>query len=122
MKNKKYTRKKKYRRTKKIEKNIVKQDVWGKRIFIPLQAKRAIESIDRLSLASDLKKRDPRRKWYEKEYRRRMMVELKKSRKSRKLYAKKAKISNKYKTIKRSVGRIPIKKLENIYYDILFKQ
>ena len=120
MKNKKYTRKKKYK-TKKLEKNKVKQDVWGKRIFIPLEAKRAIESIDKLSLASDLKKRDPRRKWYEKEYRRRMMVELKKSRKSRKLYAKKAKISNKYKTIKRSVNRIPIKKLENIYYDILFK-
>ena len=124
MKNTKKNKRKNQKKTKKRKENYytVKHDVWGKRLFIPLEAKRAMESIDRLNRASDFKKNDKRRYWFDKEYRRRMLLQVKKSRKSRKIYSKKTRISNNYKTIKKSIKKIPIKKLEDIYYHILFEQ
>lgn len=127
MKNKKYTRKLKKKNKNRSFKNInksyeIKQDVFGKRVFIPLIWKQVIESVDKLNRGSDLNIKDPRRKWFKKEYKRRLSVELKKSKKSRKIYAKKLKISNNAKTIKRSIEKIPMKKLEDVYYEILFKQ
>ena len=124
---KKYTRKKVKKnknktRKKHIEKDVIVQDVWGKRIFIPIMAKIAVENIDNLNRASDYKKSHPYYYWYDREYRRRMLVEMKHSKKSRKIYASKLKIPNNYKKIKQSIGKIPIKRLENIYYELLFKQ
>ena len=88
----------------------------GKRELVSSDEKYSIRNVDQLNKASDYKRNKKRRKFMKDEYVRRLILQTKKSKKSRRLFQKL------HKTRKNPIKKIKnmsIKKIEDTYYRLL---
>jgi len=88
----------------------------GKRELVSSDEKYSIRNVDQLNKASDYKRNEKRRKFMKDEYVRRLILQTKKSKKSRRLFQKL------HKTRKNPIKKIKnmsIKKIEDTYYRLL---
>ena len=106
-------RKTRKRKTKKIDLEYL--DNVGKRILIPLKIKYAIRNVDQLNKASDYKNKILKR-YMKDEYIRRLILQTRKSKKSKKLFKKR------HKTRKdpiKYIKKLSVKEIEDTYYYLL---
>tara|TARA_B100001175_G_C19374404_1_gene573401 strand:+ start:393 stop:764 length:372 start_codon:yes stop_codon:yes gene_type:complete len=88
----------------------------GKRELVSSDEKYSIRNVDQLNKASDYKRNKKRRKFMKEEYVRRLILQTKKSKKSRRLFQKLHKTrKNPIKKIK----KMSIKQIEDTYYRLL---
>ncbi len=88
----------------------------GKRELVSSDEKYSIRNVDQLNKASDYKRNKKRRKFMKEEYIRRLILQTKKSKKSRRLFQKLHKTrKNPIKKIK----KMSIKQIEDTYYRLL---
>ena len=97
-------------------------DYFGYRKSIPVNQYKTIQVIDNLNLATDYKKNKKIYKFALDEYRRRLLVQIKTNLSSRKLFEKKIKKKYNSKTIVKIIEKIPIKKVQELYYWLLEKE
>ena len=106
-------RKTRKRKTKKIDLEYL--DNVGKRKLIPLKIKYAIRNVDQLNKASDYKNKILKR-YMKDEYIRRLILQTRKSKKSKKLFKKR------HKTRKdpiKYIKKLSVKEIEDTYYYLL---
>tara|TARA_B110001454_G_scaffold218907_1_gene248513 strand:+ start:5479 stop:5925 length:447 start_codon:yes stop_codon:yes gene_type:complete len=97
-------------------------DYFGYRKLIPINQFKTIQSIDYLNLATDYKKNPKVYKYATAEYRRRLILQLKDSPSSRKIFEKKTKKKYNSKRIHKIVDKMPIDKLQKLYFLLLEKE
>ena len=97
-------------------------DYFGYRKSIPVNQYKTIQVIDNLNLATDYKKNKKIYKFALDEYRRRLLVQIKTNLSSRKLFEKKIKKKYNSKRIVKIIEKIPIKKVQELYYWLLEKE
>jgi len=97
-------------------------DYFGYRKLIPINQFKTIQSIDHLNLATDYKRNPKVYKYATAEYRRRLLLQLKNSLSSRKLFEKKTKKKYNRKRIDKIINRMPIDKLQKLYFLLLEKE
>jgi hypothetical protein len=88
----------------------------GKRELVSLDKKYAIRNVDQLNKASDYKKNKKRRKFMKEEYVRRLILQTKKSKKSRRLFQKMHKTKKNPIT---HIKKLSINQIENTYNYLL---
>ena len=73
-------------------------------------------------MATDYKSHPEKFKYASGEYKRRLLLQLKKDKSSRRLFQKKTKKKYSSKTIEKQIDKMPIKKIQQIYYTLLHKK
>jgi len=104
------------------EKTIYAIDQFGKRKVIDLDKFLIRAHIDNQVLATDYKSKSKNFKYASGEYKRRLLLQLKKDKSSRRLFQKKTKKKYSSKTIEKQIDKMPIKKIQKIYYTLLHKK
>lgn len=100
-------------------KTLWSTDQFGKRKVIDLEKFLIRNHIDNKGLASDYKINTEQHKFASDEIKRRLALQIKKSKKSKRLFAKKTRKKYKSKTIATKIKKMPIKKAEKLYYYLL---
>lgn len=90
-------------------------DVIGKRKLVPLDIKYAIRNVDQLNKASDYKNKNIKKNVLE-EYKRRLLLQTKKHRKSKRLFQK---IHKTRKNPIKILNKLSAKQIEDTYYTLL---
>ena len=88
----------------------------GKRELVSSDEKYSIRNVDQLNKASDYKRNKKRRKFMKDEYVRRLILQTKKSKKSRRLFQK---LHKTQKNPIKKIKNMSIKKIEDTYYRLL---
>jgi len=88
----------------------------GKRELVSSDEKYSIRNVDQLNKASDYKRNKKRRKFMKDEYVRRLILQTKKSKKSRRLFQK---LHKTQKNPIKKIRNMSIKKIEDTYYRLL---
>tara|TARA_B100000902_G_C26925764_1_gene723911 strand:+ start:68 stop:481 length:414 start_codon:yes stop_codon:yes gene_type:complete len=108
--------------------NIPKSDVtvwatdqFGKRKVIDFDKFMIRQNVDNKILATDFKNDKKKLKAISEEYRRRLLLQIKKARSSRRLFEKKTRKIYKSSKAKKMVEKMPIKKVQNLYFELLRK-
>ena len=104
----------------KTEKTIWATDQFGKRKVLDIERYIIRSHIDNGGLATDYNK--DRRELAIVEFKRRLLLQLKLSPSSRKLFQRKTKKKYSSKTIKKKIDKMPIKKIQKLYLSLLNKQ
>ena len=104
----------------KTEKTIWATDQFGKRKVLDIERYIIRSHIDNGGLATDYNK--DRRELAIDEFKRRLLLQLKLSPSSRKLFQRKTKKKYSSKTIKKKIDKMPIKKIQKLYLSLLNKQ
>ena len=104
------------------EKTVYSTDQFGKRQVIDMDKFLIRAHIDRQGEATDYKSNPEKYKYASGEYKRRLLLQLKKDKSSRRLFQKKTKKKYSSKTIKSQIDKMPIKKIQKIYYTLLHKK
>lgn len=104
----------------KTDKTIWATDQFGKRKVLDIEKYIIREHIDNGGLATDYNK--DRHKFATDEFKRRLLLQLKLSPSSRKIFQRKTKKKYSSKTIKKKIGKMPIKKIQKLYLSLLNKQ
>lgn len=94
-------------------------DYFGYRKSIPVNKYKIIQSIDNLNLASDYKKNKTLYKFASDEYRKRLRLEIKNNKKSKKFIEKKIRKKITSRNIDKIIEKIPIQKVEKLYFSLL---
>ena len=102
-------------------KTIWRTDQFGKRKVIDINRHVSRISVDNKVLATDYPKNTEKYKQIRKEYERRLLLQLKESASSRRQFKKKTRKKYNSKTIEKKINKIPIKKLQNLYYSLLLE-
>ena len=90
-------------------------DVIGKRKLVPLDIKYAIRNVDQLNKASDYKNKSIKKNVLE-EYKRRLLLQTRKHKKSNKLFKK---IHKTKKNPIKIINKLSAKQIEDTYYTLL---
>tara|TARA_B110000008_G_scaffold273446_1_gene307749 strand:+ start:564 stop:953 length:390 start_codon:yes stop_codon:yes gene_type:complete len=90
-------------------------DVIGKRKLVPLEIKYAIRNVDQLNKASDYKNKSVKKNVLE-EYKRRLLLQTRKHKKSKKLFQK---IHKTRKNPIKILNKLSVKQIEDTYYTLL---
>ena len=77
--------------------------------------------VDNKGLATDYPKKSEKYKQIKNEYERRLLLQLKENASSRRLFKKKTRKKYNSKTIEKKINKMPINKLQNLYYFLLHK-
>jgi hypothetical protein len=104
------------------EKTVYSTDQFGKRQVIDIDKFLIRAHIDSQGEATDYKSNPEKYKYASEEYKRRLLLQLKKDNSSRRLFQKKTKKKYSSKTIKSQIDKMPIKKIQKIYYTLLHKK
>ena len=104
------------------EQTVYATDQFGKRQVIDFDKFLIRAHIDNQVLATDYKSYPEKFKYASGEYRRRLLLQLKEDNSSRRLFQKKTKKKYSSKTIKKQIDKMPIKKIQKIYYTLLHKK
>tara|TARA_B100000902_G_scaffold48478_1_gene55495 strand:+ start:2122 stop:2541 length:420 start_codon:yes stop_codon:yes gene_type:complete len=105
----------------KTMKTIWAIDQFGKRKVIDIEKYIIRHHIDSMGLATDYKKDTERYNFASTEIKRRLIHQLKEAPSSRRLYRKKTRKKYSKKNIDKEIDRMPIKKAEKLYFEILEK-
>ncbi len=92
-------------------------DVIGKRKLVPLNIKYAIRNVDQLNKASDYKNKSVKKNVLE-EYKRRLLLQTRKHKKSKRLFQK---IHKTRKNPIKILNKLSAKQIEDTYYTLLKK-
>ena len=103
-------------------KTIWANDQFGKRKVIDIEKYLIRSHIDNKGLATDYKNDKERFKFASSEYKRRLLLQLKLSPSSRKLFERKTKKKYNSKTIQSKIEKMPITKVQKLYFFLLNKQ
>jgi hypothetical protein len=90
-------------------------DVIGKRKLVPLEIKYAIRNVDQLNKASDYKNKSIKNNVLD-EYKRRLLLQTRKHKKSKKLFQK---IHKTRKNPIKIINKLSVKQIEDTYYTLL---
>jgi hypothetical protein len=90
-------------------------DVIGKRKLVPLEIKYAIRNVDQLNKASDYKDKSIKNNVLD-EYKRRLLLQTRKHKKSKKLFQK---IHKTRKNPIKIINKLSVKQIEDTYYTLL---
>jgi len=108
--------------------NIPKSDltVWatdqfGKRKVIDFDKFMIRQNVDNKILATDFKNDKKKLKAISEEYRRRLLLQIKKARSSRRLFEKRTRKVYKSSKAKKMVEKMPISKVQSLYFELLHK-
>ena len=104
----------------KTDKTIWATDQFGKRKVLDIERYIIRSHIDNGGLATDYNK--DKREFASNEFKRRLLLQLKLSPSSRKLFQRKTKKKYSSKTIKKKIDKMPIKKIQKLYLSLLNKQ
>ena len=104
------------------DKTVYATDQFGKRQVIDLDKFLIRANIDNQVLATDYKSHPEKFKYASGEYKRRLLLQLKEDKSSRRLFQKKTKKKYSSKTIEKQIDKMPIKKIQQIYYTLLHKK
>ena len=106
----------------KTDKTIWSTDQFGKRKVIDFNTFKVINYIDQGILATEFKKGTELRKDAEKEYRRRLELQVKSSPSSKKYFRSKTRKYRKTRNLSKTIKKMPIKNIQKIYYNLLSKE
>jgi hypothetical protein len=104
------------------EKSLYATDQFGQRKVIDIDKFLIRTHIDSQGEATDYKGHVEKFKYASEEYKRRLLLQLKEDLSSRRLFQKKTKKKYSSKTIKTQIDKMPIKKIQKIYYTLLHKK
>tara|TARA_Y100000992_G_C20981312_1_gene357459 strand:+ start:173 stop:583 length:411 start_codon:yes stop_codon:yes gene_type:complete len=96
-------------------------DQFGKRKVIDFDTFMVRWDVDNKVLATDFKSNTEKYKEMSNEYRRRLLLQIKKAPSSRRLFEKKTRKIYRSGKIKRKIQNMPIKKVQNLYFELLHK-
>tara|TARA_X000000368_G_scaffold411533_1_gene396528 strand:+ start:1544 stop:1957 length:414 start_codon:yes stop_codon:yes gene_type:complete len=96
-------------------------DQFGKRKVIDFDKFIIRSQVDNKILATDFKNNKQKFKEMSDEYRRRLLLQIKEARSSRRLFEKKTRKIYKSSKAKKMVNKMPIKKVQNLYFELLQK-
>ena len=105
----------------KREKSLWANDQFGKRKVIDINQYIIRQHIDNNGLATDYKKNSEDFKVASTEFKRRLLLQLKKSPSSRKLFKRKTKKKYNSKSIHNKINKMSIEKIQKLYFFILNK-
>ena len=94
-------------------------DYFGYRKSIPVNQYKIIQSIDNMNLASDYKKNKTLYKFAGDEYRKRLRLEIQNNKKSKKFIERKIKKKITPRNIEKRIEKIPLHKVEKLYFSLL---
>jgi hypothetical protein len=100
-------------------KTIWRTDQFGKRKVIDLERHVSRIHVDNKGLATDYHKNTEKFKQIRKEYERRLLLQLKENASSRRLFKKKTRKKYNSKNIEKKINKMPIVKLQNLYFSLL---
>ena len=104
----------------KTDKTIWATDQFGKRKVLDIEKYIIREHIDNGGLATDYNK--DRHKFATDEFKRRLLLQIKKSPSSKKLFEKKTKKKYNSRNIKGQINKMSIKKIQKLYFFLLKRQ
>ena len=126
------TRKNKTRKIRKEDKTLIGFDnipktmktIWaidqfGKRKVVDIEKYIIRAHIDSMGLATDYNPKSEKYKQASTEIKRRLLLQLKESPSSRRLYTKKTRKKYSKKNIDKEIDRMPIKKTQKLYFELL---
>ena len=102
-------------------KTLWRTDQFGRRKVINIDKHTSRIHVDNKGLATDYPKKSEKYKQIKKEYERRLLLQLKENASSRRLFKKKTRKKYNSKTIEKKINKMPINKLQNLYYFLLEK-
>ena len=102
-------------------KTLWRTDQFGKRKVINIDKHTSRIHVDNKGLATDYPKKTDKYKQIRLEYERRLKLQLKENASSRRLFKKKTRKKYNSKTIEKKINKMPINKLQNLYYFLLHK-
>ena len=105
----------------KTMKTIWAIDQFGKRKVVDIEKYIIRSHIDSMGLATDYNPKSEKYKIASTEIKRRLLLQLKEAPSSRRLYRKKTRKKYSKKNIDKEIDRMPIKKAEKLYFEILEK-
>ena len=103
----------------KTMKSVWRTDQFGKRKVIDIDRHTSRIHVDNKGLATDYHKNTEKYKQIRTEYERRLLLQLKENASSRRLFKKKTRKNYNSKNIEKKINKMPIIKLQNIYYSLL---
>jgi len=103
-------------------KTIWAVDQFGKRKVVDIEKYIIREHIDSMGLATDYNPKTDRYKGASTEIKRRLLLQLKKSPSSRRLYRKKTRKKYSKKSIDKEIGKMNIEKVQKLYFELLKNQ
>jgi hypothetical protein len=106
----------------KTEKTIWSTDQFGKRKVIDLGTFTVISKIDNGILATEFKKGTELRKSAEKEYKRRLELQVKSSASAKRYFRNKTRRYRRSRNLNKTIKKMPIKKVQKIYLKLLHEQ
>ena len=102
-------------------KTVWRTDQFGKRKVLNIGKHTSRIHVDNKGLATDYPKKSEKYKQVKNEYERRLLLQLKENASSRRLFKKKTRKKYNSKTIEKKINKMPINKLQNLYYFLLEK-
>ena len=102
-------------------KTLWRTDQFGRRKVINIDKHTSRIHVDNKGLATDYPKKTDKYKQIRLEYERRLKLQLKENASSRRLFKKKTRKKYNSKTIEKKINKMPINKLQNLYYFLLEK-
>ena len=102
-------------------KTLWRTDQFGRRKVINIDKHTSRIHVDNKGLATDYPKKSEKYKQIKNEYERRLLLQLKENASSRRLFKKKTRKKYNSKTIEKKINKMPINKLQNLYYFLLHK-
>ena len=102
-------------------KTLWRTDQFGRRKVINIDKHTSRIHVDNKGLATDYPKKTDKYKQIRLEYERRLKLQLKENASSRRLFKKKTRKKYNSKTIEKKINKMPINKLQNLYYFLLHK-
>tara|TARA_Y100000816_G_C25876765_1_gene457498 strand:- start:8 stop:403 length:396 start_codon:yes stop_codon:yes gene_type:complete len=106
----------------KTDKTIWSTDQFGKRKVIDLETFTVISKIDNGILATEFKKGTELRKSAEKEYKRRLELQVKSSVSAKRYFRNKTRRYRRSRNLNKTIKKMPIKKVQKIYLKLLHDQ
>ena len=103
----------------KTMKTIWAIDQFGKRKVVDIEKYIIRSHIDSMGLATDYNPKSEKYKQASTEIKRRLLLQLKESPSSRRLYTKKTRKKYSKKNIDKEIDRMPIKKTQKLYFELL---
>jgi len=103
----------------KTMKTIWAVDQFGKRKVVDIEKYIIRTHIDSMGLATDYNPKSEKYKQASTEIKRRLLLQLKQSPSSRRLYTKKTRKKYSKKNIDKEIDRMPIKKTQKLYFELL---
>jgi hypothetical protein len=106
----------------KTMKTIWAVDQFGKRKVVDIEKYIIRKHIDSMGLATDYNPKSEKYKIASTEIKRRLLLQLKEAPSSRRLYRKKTRKKYSKKNIDKEIDKMPIKKAQKLYFELLKKQ